>query len=78
MGQGILYVAYRARPILGRLDEEFESDIETTVTATPELLDLATASMIHSRMASASITGLQDRIRHILVLVETELHGDSN
>lgn len=78
LGQGILYVAYRTRPIPGSLDEEPESDIETTVTATPELLDLATARMIHSRMASGSISELQDRIRHILVLVETELHGDSN
>jgi hypothetical protein len=73
LGQGILETAYRSRPLPGDLDEEIEADSSTTFSFSPELIELATIRIIHSHMASRSISQLRVRIRYILDLIDAEL-----
>ncbi len=75
LGQGILEPAYRSRPLPGDLDDEIEADSSTTFSISPELIDLATIRIIHSQMASQSISQLRVRIRQILELIDAELEG---
>ena len=75
LGQGILEAAYRSRPLPGDLDEEIEADSSTTFSFSPELIELATIRIIHSHMASRSISQLRVRIRQILELIDAELEG---
>ncbi len=75
LGQGILGPAYRSRPLPGDLEEEIEADSSTTFSISPELIDLATIRIIHSKMASLSIVRLRVRIRQILELIDAELEG---
>ncbi len=75
LGQGILEPAYRSRPLPGDLDEEIEADSSTTFSISPELIELATIRIIHSQMASQSISQLRVRIRQILELIDAELDG---
>ncbi len=75
LGQGILGPAYRSRPLPGDLEEEIEADSSTTFSISPELIDLATIRIIHSKMASLSIVRLRVRIRQILELLDAELEG---
>ena len=75
LGQGVLEPAYRSRPLPGDLDEEIETDSTTTFSISPELIDLATIRIIHSQMASQSISQLRVRIRQILELIDAELEG---
>ncbi len=73
LGQGILESAYRSRPLPGDLDEEIEEDSSTTFSVSPELVELASIRIIHSKMASLSISQLRSRIRPILELIDAEL-----
>ena len=73
LGQGILESAYRSRPLPGDLDEEIEPDSSTTFSISPELIEIATIRIIHSKMASRSISRLRVRIRQILELIDAEL-----
>ena len=75
LGQGILESAYRSRPLPGNLDEEIEADSTTTFSISPELIDLATIRIIHSQMASQSLSQLRVRIRQILEIIDAELEG---
>jgi hypothetical protein len=75
LGQGILEPAYRSRPLPGNLDEEIEADSTTTFSISPELIDLATIRIIHSQMASQSLSQLRVRIRQILEIIDAELEG---
>jgi hypothetical protein len=75
LGQGILEPAYRSRPLPGDLDEEIETDSSTTISISPELIDLATIRIIHSQMASKSLSQLRVRIRQILEIIDAELEG---
>lgn len=75
LGQGILESAYRSRPLPDDLGKEIKADSSTTFSASPELIDLATIRIIHSQMASLSISHLRTRIRQILELIDAELEG---
>ena len=75
LGQGILEPAYRSRPLPDDLGEEIEVDSSTTFSISPELIELATIRIIHSQMASQSISQLRVRIRQILELIDAELEG---
>jgi len=75
LGQGILEPAYRSRPLPGDLDEEIEADSTTTFSISPELIDLVTIRIIHSQMASQSLSQLRVRIRQILDLIDAELEA---
>ncbi len=75
LGQGILEPAYRSRPLPDDLGEEIEADSSTTFSISPELIELATIRIIHSQMASQSISQLRVRIRQILELIDAELEG---
>ena len=77
LGQGILEPAYRSRPLPGDLSEEIKADGSTTISISPELIELATIRIIHSTMASQSISKLRVRIRQILELIDAELSQDS-
>jgi hypothetical protein len=57
------------------LGEEIEADGSTTISISPELIELATIRIIHSQMASLSISQLRVRIRQILELIDAELEG---
>ena len=75
LGQGILEAAYRSRTFPGHMDTEIETDSSTTFSFSPELLELATIRIVHSRMASGSISQLRVRIRQILDLIDAELEA---
>ena len=75
LGQGILGPAYRSRPLPDDLGEEIEVDSSTTFSISPELIELATIRIVHSQMASQSISQLRVRIRQILDLIDAELEG---
>jgi len=75
LGQGILGPAYRSRPLPDNLGKETEVDTSTTFSISPELIELATIRIVHSQMASQSISQLRVRIRQILDLIDAELEG---
>ena len=75
LGQGILEAAYRSRTFRGNMDTEIEKDSSTTFSFSPELLELATIRIVHSRMASQSIAHLRVRIQQILDLIDAELEA---
>jgi hypothetical protein len=72
-GQGVLAAAYGSRRMPGGLSQGRDSDRQITVTVTPEMLDMATARHVHSRMASYSISDLKNHIQEILDLLDAEL-----
>ena len=73
LGQGILEHAYRSRPIVGDPGEEIGA--HSSISITPELIDIVTIRIIHSKMASRSISNLRIRIREILALIDAEFEG---
>ncbi len=73
LGQGILGPAYRSRPFRGSPDRGIETDTSTTFSSSPELMELATIRIVHSRMAGQSISWLRVRIQQILDLIDAEL-----
>ena len=75
LGQGILELAYRSRPLPGRLDIDTQIDTESVLSISPVLIEMATIRIVHTRMASASISQLRVKIKHILQLIDAELEG---
>ena len=72
-GQGVLAAAYGERSMPGDPSRGRESDRQITVAVTPEMLDMATARLVHSKMASYSISDLKNHIQEILDLLDAEL-----
>jgi len=75
LGQGILELAYRARPLPGGLDIDPQIVTESVLSVSPVLIEMATIRIVHSRMASASISQLREKIEYILQLIDAELEG---
>jgi hypothetical protein len=72
-GQGVIAAAYSSRSTPADLDDTSRSRGETVVTVTPELIDFVTVRRVHSTMARESMIGLQEDIRKILGLLDSEL-----
>jgi hypothetical protein len=75
LGQGVLATAYRSRALPGRVETEIDADSSTTISFSSELIELATIRIVHSRMASRSISLLRVRIQQILDLIDAELEA---
>jgi len=72
-GQGVIAAAYGARSMPGDPPHNQESGPQITVVVTPEMLDMATARHVHSRMASFSISDLKNHIQELLDMLDAEL-----
>lgn len=73
LGQGILDTAYRWRPRPGFREQPADTQEMTTITVTPELLELATVRVSHARLAGYSVKRLQDDIRGLVGMIDAEL-----
>ena len=73
LGQGVLEAAYRARPLPLAADKPYQSSTSTSIRPTPVLTELATIRIAHSRLAEASLIGLQADLRRIIGLIDMEL-----
>jgi hypothetical protein len=75
LGQGILELAYRSRPLPGALDIDAQIETESVLSVSPVLVEMVTIRIVHNRMASASISQVREKIKHILQLIDAELEG---
>jgi len=75
LGQGILDTAYRWRPSPGFRERRADTGETTTVTVTPELLELATVRVSHAQLSGYSVSRLRDDIRELIDMIDAELEG---
>lgn len=73
LGQGILELAYRSRPLPGAVRIDAQIETESVLSVSPVLIEMATIRIVHSRMASASISQLREKIKYILQLIDADL-----